>query len=401
MSINHSSQITTNGLVFYYDMKNYKSFWGEPTTNLSYNNGQGGSEYLAASFTWTNSGTWTLITDETDVSPPAIPYSKYLPKNLRIISGMTLTVGSQHFGCGFTTISPSTQYTFSVWFMQNRAGCSAPYLRTNVNNNSLGNFAYNGNTDSSTWPVNQWIRISCTGTTQANENGLYLSNYIGYSIGDKIWYYGHQLEAKSYPTSLVAGTRSNTQAILDLTNNNTITATSLTYVSDSTFSFNGSSGNITSSSFTGHQTISGTIMGWAYPTSISGDLYLVAAGGTNTYGASRAIRINSGSWCAVNYGSSTEDWNGIVGAIINTWQHIAYVWSGTTIRFYFNGVEYTNTRSGMVIPLGSVLTIGATAWSPVYGYFPGKINSIQAYSRALSSPEVLQNFNAQRGIYGI
>jgi hypothetical protein len=142
-------------------------------------------------------------------------------------------------------------------------------------------------------------------------------------------------------------------------------------------------------------------MGWAYPTSTSGDLYLVAAGGTNTYGASRAIRINSGSWCAVNYGSSTEDWNGIVGAIINTWQHIAYVWSGTTIRFYFNGVEYTNTRSGMVIPLGSVLTIGATAWSPVYGYFPGKINSIQAYSRALSSPEVLQNFNAQRGIYGI
>jgi hypothetical protein len=401
MSINHSSQITTNGLVFYYDMKNYKSFWGEPTTNLSYNNGQGGSEYLAASYTWTNSGTWTLITDETDVSPPAISYSQYLPKNLRIISGMTLTVGSQHFGCGFTTISPSTQYTFSVWFMQNRAGCSAPYLRTNVNNNSLGNFAYNGNTDSSTWPVNQWIRISCTGTTQANENGLYLSNYIGYSIGDKIWYYGHQLEAKSYPTSLVAGTRSNTQAILDLTNNNTITATSLTYVSDSTFSFNGSSGNITSSSFTGHQTISGTIMGWAYPTSTSGDLYLVAAGGTNTYGASRAIRINSGSWCAVNYGSSTEDWNGIVGAIINTWQHIAYVWSGTTIRFYFNGVEYTNTRSGMVIPLGSVLTIGATAWSPVYGYFPGKINSIQAYSRALSSPEVLQNFNAQRGIYGI
>ncbi len=382
-------------------MKNYKSFWGEPTTNLSYNNGQGGSEYLAASYTWTNSGTWTLITDETDVSPPAISYSQYLPKNLRIISGMTLTVGSQHFGCGFTTISPSTQYTFSVWFMQNRAGCSAPYLRTNVNNNSLGNFAYNGNTDSSTWPVNQWIRISCTGTTQANENGLYLSNYIGYSIGDKIWYYGHQLEAKSYPTSLVAGTRSNTQAILDLTNNNTITATSLTYVSDSTFSFNGSSGNITSSSFTGHQTISGTIMGWAYPTSTSGDLYLVAAGGTNTYGASRAIRINSGSWCAVNYGSSTEDWNGIVGAIINTWQHIAYVWSGTTIRFYFNGVEYTNTRSGMVIPLGSVLTIGATAWSPVYGYFPGKINSIQAYSRALSSPEVLQNFNAQRGIYGI
>ena len=165
--------------------------------------------------------------------------------------------------------------------------------------------------------------------------------------------------------------------------------------------FNGSSDFITNSSFTGHQTTAGTITGWAYPTSTSGDLYFVAAGGTTTYGASRAIRINSGSWCSVNYGSATEDWNGIVNANLNTWQHVAYVWSGTTIRFYLNGVEYTNTRSGMVTPLGSVLTIGATSWSPVYGYWPGRIGTVQAYNRALSATEVQQNFNAQRTRYGI
>jgi hypothetical protein len=37
----------------------------------------------------------------------------------------------------------------------------------------------------------------------------------------------------------VNGTRPNTESIKDLTNNNTITATSLTYASDGTFSFNG------------------------------------------------------------------------------------------------------------------------------------------------------------------
>jgi hypothetical protein len=205
----------------------------------------------------------------------------------------------------------------------------------------------------------------------------------------------------AFVSPYVYSARSSTEAVVDITGNISVTANNLTYNSDNTFTFNASSSNITSSSFTGHQTASGTLMGWAYPTSTSGDLYLVAAGGTTTYGASRAIRINSGSWCSVNYGSSTEDWNGIVAANLNTWQHVAYVWSGTTIRFYLNGVEYTNTRSGMVTPLGSVLTIGATSWSPVYGYWPGRIGAMQVYNRALSASEVRQNFNTLRSRYGI
>ena len=384
MGLAHSPSIATNGLVFYYDMNNPQKSWkGAPTTNLVNPNWaswsvDGSGQGSIGTRTITDSFTCTIVDEVANTR-----------QNAYIDSGITA----------------STTYTFSV---QYKKLFGTPTLRFQIQ-------AYNGSTYLSTMSfattaqlgladIEGWQTAKITLTTPASTNRIlwFMQD------GDDYTTYTHrfmlanvQCEQQAFATPFVAGTRSNTQAILDLTNNNTITATSLTYVSDSTFSFNGSSGNITSSSFTGHQTISGTIMGWAYPTSTSGDLYLVAAGGTNTYGASRAIRINSGSWCAVNYGSSTEDWNGIVGAIINTWQHIAYVWSGTTIRFYFNGVEYTNTRSGMVIPLGSVLTIGATAWSPVYGYFPGKINSIQAYSRALSSPEVLQNFNAQRGIYGI
>ncbi len=33
--------------------------------------------------------------------------------------------------------------------------------------------------------------------------------------------------------------------------------------------------------------------------------------------------------------------------------------------------------------------------------FPGNISNVQAYNRALSATEILQNFNAIRGRYGI
>ena len=410
MSINHSPQIVTNGLLFYYDMNNYKSFWGEPTVNLSYNNGQGGSEYLAASYTWTNSGTWTLNQNETDIEIPQISYSQRLPNNLRILSGMTLTTGSQHFGCGFTTISPSTQYTFSVWFRQNRAGSSVPYLRTNVNNNSLGNFSYNGSTDSSTWPVNQWIRISCTGTTQSNENGLYLSNYIGSAIGDKIWYYGHQLEAKSYATSLVAGTRSDTQALVDVTNQNTITASSLTYASDGTFTIAGASNyiSITNSSnlrpsieLTIEYIIKGPtpgswtpILGYGNGDYINGNyLVWVESGGT----------LNS--LCRINNSGVTEYRQYPGYSISNTdFQHMCFTMKiGDVIRSYRNGVD-TNTPTSL--PSGGTFYYGGTSSPYQIGGSGGSwlnatVPLVRIYNRALTSNEVLQNFNALKGKYNL
>ena len=46
-------------------------------------------------------------------------------------------------------------------------------------------------------------------------------------------------------------------------------------------------------------------MAWAYPTAISGDYYLLGAGGTGTLGATRALRINSNNWSCDQVGSPT------------------------------------------------------------------------------------------------
>jgi YHS domain-containing protein len=64
-----------------------------------------------------------------------------------------------------------------------------PYVRTAVNNDSLAYFAYNGDTNGANWPKNQWLLLKATVTTQANENGIYMSSYTGTSLNDKVYYF--------------------------------------------------------------------------------------------------------------------------------------------------------------------------------------------------------------------
>jgi len=142
MAVVWGKKVVTDSLVLYHDIANINSFHGEPTVNLSNVTG------LVANYGWVNSGAYTLNTDETDVLKP-----RYLglPTSCKIISGIVTTTGSIMFGCGYKGgLTPSTTYTMSVYYRQSRAGCGAPYLRTAVNNNSLGNFSYNGSTNSAT-----------------------------------------------------------------------------------------------------------------------------------------------------------------------------------------------------------------------------------------------------------
>ena len=154
-------------------------------------------------------------------------------------------------------------------------------------------------------------------------------------------------------------------------------------------------------SFTGHQQSTGTIMGWAYPTAISSDYYLLGVGGSTTYGATRAIRINGNNWSCVTYGSGTEDYNSIVAATTNIWQHAAFVWNGTTINFYLNGTLYSTTRSGMINPSNTTFSIGAPPWATTSSTWLGSIACVRAYNRALSTAEVQNIFNATRKRFNV
>jgi len=167
------------------------------------------------------------------------------------------------------------------------------------------------------------------------------------------------------------------------------------------FVFDGTGDYLTNPYFLAYQQSTGTIMAWAYPTMMAGDYYLIGVGGSTTYGANRAIRINGSSWSCVTYGSTTEDWNGIVTANTVVWQHAAFVWNGTTINFYLNGSGTTNIRTGMINPSYTTFAIGGSPWSLAAGNWPGKIACARVYNRALSTTEIQNIFNSTRKRFNV
>jgi hypothetical protein len=165
--------------------------------------------------------------------------------------------------------------------------------------------------------------------------------------------------------------------------------------------FDGTDDYMTFTGLTGHQLPYGTIEAWCYPTSTSGDRYVFSIGESTVYGASRAIRISSGTWSTVTYGSSSQDYDGIVSATANQWAHVAFVWSGTSNRFYLNGTEYVTTKSGLVTPQGGRMAIGCATWSLGNSLFAGKIGSVKAYSKGLTQSEIQNNYNRTKSQYGL
>lgn len=86
---------------------------------------------------------------------------------------------------------------------------------------------------------------------------------------------------------------------------------------------------------------------------------------------------------------------------IGEWVYLTTTYDGVTPLAYSNG----NVVSlGSELSAGSGLSnqffIGRLAFSTPY-YFNGKISNAKIYNRALSSQEVLQNYNATKGRFGL
>ena len=91
------------------------------------------------------------------------------------------------------------------------------------------------------------------------------------------------------------------------------------------------------------------------------------------------------------------------GNFYNNWHQIVSVYDGTNLMFYRNGVLKQTTSSTYAIS-NTVARIQLAARpntaSPV-GFTPIRVNMARLYNRALSSADVLQNFNAQKGRFGL
>jgi hypothetical protein len=92
-------------------------------------------------------------------------------------------------------------------------------------------------------------------------------------------------------------------------------------------------------------------------------------------------------------------------SIISTgqWIHSAVTYDGTNVRIYLNGnLDKTQNIGAITFDTSSGFAIDVGYDNPGSNeYLNGNISQVLIYSRALTPQEVLQNFNATRGRYGV
>lgn len=411
MSTSAGPDISLDGLVFGYDTGYPISHntvtnrfnQGKPTTNIvsAFNDNH------VRAVTWTNSGTWEYDHNASNNTKPTLPNVDMSKVNL--MHGKTLTLGSQHFGCASVSVSASTTYTMSVYYFQNRAGASRPYFRQSVNNNNLGYLTYNGSTNTSNWPVGKWIRISVTVTTASNENGCYMSNYLGGAVDDQVWYCAPMVEQSNQLTPFVDGARSTTQSLIDLKETTDISVSNVSFDSNAQMTFDGTDDEIelAANDWNKVSAVTVEVIALIKGTPIDSNDYhvVVQKDGAYSGGAVYGIRINNSSvpYGTFSRGSSSSDThvNTVAGNTMtsNKYYHLVYTRKIGESVFYQNGVQETiNTSNNDVIYNNTdTVTIGQGDGRQLYGDIP----IVKIYNRVLSAEEVKQNYNAYKKRFGI
>jgi hypothetical protein len=121
--------------------------------------------------------------------------------------------------------------------------------------------------------------------------------------------------------------------------------------------------------------------------------------GTSAGSITSQISIDGGS---SNIGLATD--SGVIDAN-GTWFNVGFTHDGTTLKTYVNGVLGATATIGGAYTSGTAhVAVGTILFSndtSPLNPFNGQIANTQVYNRALSSSEVLQNYNALKGRFGL
>jgi len=106
------------------------------------------------------------------------------------------------------------------------------------------------------------------------------------------------------------------------------------------------------------------------------------------------IHLGNGSaWAYTSLPSSTT-------VVANTWYQTAWTWNGSTATMYVNGVAENSLSSAAASSGSGNITLGQHTPDTSYAW-AGNMGSVKIYNVSLTAAQVSQNFNAQRGRYGI
>lgn len=88
----------------------------------------------------------------------------------------------------------------------------------------------------------------------------------------------------------------------------------------------------------------------------------------------------------------------------STWTHCAVTYDSVnkTAKFYINTTLNSTKSNASIVEkssAGAKLILGGTRNGSFF--FPGRIGPVQIYNRVLTAAEITQNYNAQKGLYGL
>lgn len=380
-------KVPTDGLVLYYDMHNPKSWRGEPTENLFRRDSfliGGTSPY----YTHSGSGLGTTEGGYAD------PFGG--SKAVKYVSGGTYLrygpINGTH-----PDFTSGDIYNFS-FYAKLVPGASA---LTSATSDIVDRGTYNFLSQL----TYEWKRISFSALHDNSPDYSFID--ININSGGEILLSHPQIERRSYATPYVFGERTNTQAVLDLTSKNTLTANNLTYSSENTFSFSDNSNNISIPFSNEFDFSSGqTICMWMKPTGSATrrNPYDQAYGGsgTITYETARTFNYYFGT-----HGGNSSPYVGRNSGFTVAADELAFVCVSrdqglNQCDWYKNDTHKTSLDAG-----GYAATNNGSSQIRVgLGYtgnggFIGDIYSLALFNRKLSDEEILSMFEMSRHRYGI
>lgn len=427
MSVKVGPQATLTGLIFHYDSANtLKSWKGKPTTNYVYTqNPRVDTSY--SSYVATATGTWTAkhpdairvynddgteitgyvntgVTDWTNTYHAIWAYDADLKRPVVIMRDLDGQWKAKSYGLGqtYTSMGLSAGSTYTISWLQWTSNISKSAQAGIYSPNTGGSYNFwDGQSNSYGTAfntlVNTWERVYATFTVSSGLNytaGLSVYMYGMYGPAGTLKITDVQLEPGSYSGFTQSSTRSSTQSILDMTGNNTINTINLTYDSNNTFSFNGSSNYIDAygPGFTSGMTAY-TIMHWSRR-DVESRMPISFRGGPTFY------QYGDNSWYYTHGGVAGEYYYPHAVSIpVGTYGFYCIVYNGTNVAIYRNGtLEGTQSTTGTA-DWSNGLRIGNYYGSGYY--YQGKIDSVSMYNVALTADQVKEIYYAKRGNYGL
>ena len=395
MAVYSGPKVTTDGLILHLDKYNEESYQGEPSTNLVY--------YTGLDTGWSKGYNTNIVWNDIDppdgIDSPVVGFNDAGYPSSEDGAGYWYSYGD------YCPQDPSTQYSISLYVKTDVTSTVTVHTYT-ADNSEAGRYWSNAQTLTAS---DGWKRLEWNFTSASNAESDSLSFWWS-GVTEKLWLCAPQMEANPHATKYIKSndngtttTRSATDGWRDLSgNNNHADLTSLTYsatkvpgtlVND--FSFDGTNDKAVISPYiTYSDGQSWTFTAWAYCT--SGDSNPTWEALTGSDSADGFIMLHSDFRIYFRGNSGDQIYSDAMSSnYANRWVNIVVRSDGTNIHFYVNGVSHGGGSNDTWMRFNHIGMGQSNRW------FQGKISNYMVYNRNLSAIEVLQNFNASKGRYGL